>query len=92
VRPLASAAQDTKEILGPQRCIPETIEGRERAVGATWVEPIQLENSERAVRCLLRRLGAPGGLAVCYEADLRYAAEEFGRYWGGPLASRTADV
>jgi transposase len=32
------------------------------------VELVQLENSEKALRRLIRRLGDPGGLAVCYEA------------------------
>jgi transposase len=32
------------------------------------VELVQLENSEKAVRRLVRRLGGPHGLAVCYEA------------------------
>jgi transposase len=36
--------------------------------GGGQVELVQLENSEKAVRRLIRRLGGPGGLAVCYEA------------------------
>jgi hypothetical protein len=32
------------------------------------VELVQLENSQKAVRRLIRRLGGPGEVAVCYEA------------------------
>ena len=32
------------------------------------VELAQLENSEKAIRRLIGRLGGPEGLAVCYEA------------------------
>jgi hypothetical protein len=32
------------------------------------VELVQLENSEEAVRRLIRRLGGPAGVVVCYEA------------------------
>jgi transposase len=31
-------------------------------------ELVQLENSEKAIRRLIGRLGGPAGLAVCYEA------------------------
>lgn len=31
-------------------------------------ELVQLEHSEKAIRRLIKRLGGPGGLAVCYEA------------------------
>ena len=32
------------------------------------VELVQLENSEKAIRRLIGRLGGPEGVAVCYEA------------------------
>jgi len=32
------------------------------------LELIEIENSERALRRLVRRLGGPAGLVVCYEA------------------------
>lgn len=38
------------------------------AVDADAPEVIQLENSEKAIRRLINRLGGPDGLAVCYEA------------------------
>ncbi len=35
---------------------------------ATDPEVVQLENTERAVRRLIAKVGGPEGLAVCYEA------------------------